>query len=58
MRHWVAWNLARVVYTLAAVYTMQRMMPMSVGFGQLLLCAVLAIIGMRFWMSSARDGDK
>lgn len=55
MGRWVLINLARVAFTLLGVFTIQRLMPGSAPFGQLLICTIIAIIGIRLWMPWSKD---
>jgi hypothetical protein len=51
------WFAIRLVVTMACLYTIQQAVHTEgyyIEFKVLLICAVCAIIGMRFWMPSSK----
>lgn len=59
MLHTIGWYAIRIVVTLAVVWTIQNVIHKDgyyVNFDTLLICAILVIIGVRFWMPRQYKG--
>jgi hypothetical protein len=56
----IGWYCIRIVVTLAVVWSLQNVIHNDgyhVEFNTLLICAVLVIIGVRFWMPRSTKGN-
>jgi hypothetical protein len=59
MLNTIGWYCIRIVVTLAVVWTIQNVIHKDgyyVNFDTLLICAVLVIVGVRFWMPRQHKG--